>query len=202
MTLLGTFAGAGDDSSVPESRGVQVRVNGGTSLVLAASPEEISFLCPNLSAGTPLSVAVEAAGQVSDDYQTVMQGAAPGLFSVNGSGTGQGFVTHAHGIAALPRFDLDGTPAAPGDTVKLFATGMNCENSNERLPLLHFGHSYQTVTLVAPSALAGLCEVYAVVPEGVSGSKVEMFLEAVRDDATVVRSNTILIAVDEPIAGH
>jgi hypothetical protein len=39
-----------------------------------------------------------------------------------------------------------------------------------------------------------------VVPEGVFGLGVELFLEAVRSDATLLRSNTISLAIDEPIA--
>jgi len=90
-------------------------------------------------------------------------------------------------------------PAIAGETIRLYATGINCENSRERLPLLFVGRGYQPITSVTASAFAGVCEVQAVIPEGIAGPKVEVFLETVRADATLLRSNTISLAVEEPV---
>jgi len=198
MTLVGTFS-SDDQQAGVQSDGIRVRVNGEFAPVLLASAGEADFLCPVLSAGTPLSMTVEVGNRVSAEWRTVMAEAAPGLLSVNGSGRGQGLVVHGRGLAALPRFDRDGMPAIAGETIRLYATGINCENSRERLPLLFVGRGYQPITSVTASAFAGVCEVQAVIPEGIAGTKVEVFLETVRADATLLRSNTISLAVEEPV---
>ena len=196
MTLLGTFAA--DDR--PAAAGdIGLRVNGESVQVVGASAAAVDFLCPSFSAGTPLSVTAEVAGRVSEEWRTLMEETAPGLFSANGSGTGQGLITHPRGLATLPRLEVDGTPAVAGDTVSLYATGINCsESSTDRLPLIYFGSVIKPVTSITPSTFAGICEVHAVVPEGISGSRVELFLETARTDATLVRSNAVSLAIDEP----
>jgi hypothetical protein len=87
-------------------------------------------------------------------------------------------------------------PASAGDAITLFATGINCDESRGApKPLLYIGHAYQQVA-VQPSSFAGVCEVHAVVPTGLPGSEVRLVLEAVRDDGTPVRSNQILMAIE------
>jgi uncharacterized protein (TIGR03437 family) len=195
-TLLGTFAA--DDQQTALADGLRVLVNGQPAPVLAATAGRVDFLCPSLSAGTPLALSAEVAGQVSADWITSMQETAPGLFSANGSGKGQGIVLHTRGLAALPRFEVDGTPAVAGETISLYATGINCtENSLRSLPLIYFGSQFQPITSITPDSSAGICEVRAVVPYGIAGSVVEMFLETVRADAMPIRSNTISLAIEE-----
>ena len=188
MSLLGSFPG---DQ-------IRVRVNGEPAQVLLASAGQVDFLCPALAAGTPLSLTAEAGDRTSAEWRTVMAEAAPGLLSVNGSGKGQGFAMHARGLAAIPRFDLDGTPAIAGETITLYATGMGC--NTDRLPVLWFGQTHQPVASVAPSAFAGVCELQAVVPDGIAGSSVELSLELIRSDATPIRSNTVSLAIDTPVS--
>jgi len=195
MTLLGTFLA--DDQQFAETDLVRLRVNGEAVHVLGASAGEIDFLCPNLSAGSRLSMAVAVGDQVSQEWQTSMEETSPGLLSANRSGTGQGFVMHKGGLAALPRFDRDGTPAVAGDIVSLYATGIACsESSSATRPLIYFGSTFSPVTSFTPSGLPGVCEVRTVIPEGISGGKAEVFLQTVRSDAAPVRSNAISIAID------
>jgi trimeric autotransporter adhesin len=196
MTLLGTFVA---DDQQAAAGAIGVRVNGEPVPVVGASAAAVDFLCPTIPAGTPLSVTAEVAGRVSEEWKALMEETAPGLFSANGSGSGQGLITHARGLAALPRLEMDGTPAVAGDTVSLYATGINCsESSTDRLPLIYFGTAVKPVTSITPSTFAGICELRAVVPEGISGSRVELFLETARTDATLVRSNSVSLAIDEP----
>jgi uncharacterized protein (TIGR03437 family) len=202
MTLLGTFLSDDERGSGPLSDRIRVRVNGETVAVPSASQEAVDFVCPALAGGTPLTVTAEVAGRVSDEFRTSMAESAPGLFSVSESPKAQGLVMHARGLSAIPRFDMDGSPAIPGETIRFYATGLNCENANETSTLLYFGKGYQPITSITPSTYAGVCEVSAVVPEGVFGPAVELYLEAVRSDATRLKSNTISVAIDEPIAEH
>jgi len=106
-------------------------------------------------------------------------------------------ILHAHGLAALPRFDRAGMPVSAGDTITLFATGIDCaEISDAPRPFLHFEHDYQQITLLRPSAFPGVCEIHSVVPGGITGNEVKVSIESVREDGTAVRSNTILVAVE------
>jgi len=106
-------------------------------------------------------------------------------------------VIHARGLAALPRFGRAGMPAVPGDEITLFATGISCtETSGAPQPLLYFGHDYQPITLLKPSAFTGVCEVHTIVPAGLSGNQVELAIESVRADGAAVRSNVIQVAIE------
>ena len=175
---------------------VRVLVNGTSAPVIRASSQQVDFVCPQLPPGTPLTVSLEAGNRSSNELRTVMENTAPGLFLLDNSGGGLGLILHARGLAALPRFDRAGMPASAGDAITLFATGINCDESRGApKPLLYIGHAYQQVA-VQPSSFAGVCEVHAVVPTGLPGSEVRLVLEAVRDDGTPVRSNQILMAIE------
>ena len=190
--LIGTSLGAARSEDT-----IRVLVNGADALVVRTSDERVEFLCPSLAAGTPLAISVAAGDQVSNEVRTVMVKTAPGLFSVDGSGVGVGMILHAHGLAALPRFDRAGMPVSAGDTITLFATGIDCaEISDAPRPFLHFEHDYQQITLLRPSAFPGVCEIHSVVPGGITGNEVKVSIESVREDGTAVRSNTILVAVE------
>jgi trimeric autotransporter adhesin len=179
------------------SAATRVLINGSDVAVVGASAERVDFVCPNRSPGTPLSLAVEVAGQVSNAVETVMAETAPGLLTLDGSGRGQGIAIHAQGLAAVPRFGVAGRPAVEGEALTLYATGINCdENSSAMKPLLYFGHDYVRVTAAKASAFAGVCELRALAPAGVSGDAVPVLLESVREDGTPVRSNTISVAVE------
>jgi len=191
-TLLGTSL-----ASSASAKPVRVLVNGISASVIRAAGEQIDFVCPQLAPGTPLKISVEAGDISSNEVSAATEKTAPGLFSLDGSGNGIGMVLHDRGLAALPRFDREGMPATSGDAITLFATGINCEeNNSDSKPLLYFGHTYQQVTLSKSSSFAGVCEVHTVVPSGVTGTKVSLVLEAVREDGTTVRSNQILIAIE------
>jgi uncharacterized protein (TIGR03437 family) len=190
-TLTGTSLGNSDSAGT-----VRVLVNGISAPATRSSNQQVDFLCPRLPSGTSLTISVEAGGVASNELRTVMETTAPGLFSLDSSGSGIGVVLHARGLAALPRFDRTGMPAITGDAIALFATGMNCDGSTGGLkPLLYVGHVYQQVTL-QPSSFAGVCEVHAVVPSGLAGNEVSLVLEGVREDGAPVRSNQVLIAIE------
>ena len=63
---------------------------------------------------------------VSNAAKVTVQDAAPGIFTLDGSGTGQGaaLVNGTSNIAALPDPDFVGQVAAPGDTLTLLMTGL------------------------------------------------------------------------------
>jgi uncharacterized protein (TIGR03437 family) len=191
-SLIGTSL-----ASAVSAGAARVFVNGTETSVLRASEDQVDFLCPALSPGTPLAISANVAGQASNELSAVMQKTAPGLLSVDGSGSGEGIVVHSGGFAGLPRFGRAATPLIAGDAITLFATGINCtEISGAPKPLIYFGHDYQQITWLQPSAFPGVCEVHSVVPAGVSGNRVDLALESIREDGTAIRSNTIQIVIE------
>ena len=177
---------------------VRVLINGSEAPVTQVTDEQVRFVCPALAPGTEMGMAVEVGGHRSNELRTVMQQTAPGLFSVDGTGTGQGIAMHALGLAALPGFARAGMPAAAGDEITVLATGIDCgEIAGAPQPLLYFGHSAQRITMLKASTMPGVCEVHAVIPGGVSGDRVGLYLESVREDGMAVRSNTLLVAIEE-----
>jgi uncharacterized protein (TIGR03437 family) len=93
-------------------------------------------------------------------YQT-----APGLYSVDGSGTGQGLITLAGTtlLAASRDYLALGQPAVPGSSITIRATGIGALNG--ALPLVMIGDVYALVKSVqAVSGVAGVYEITAEVP--------------------------------------
>jgi hypothetical protein len=190
-TVLGTAL-----NGVHAGDGVRLFVNGDEASIVHAGPTQIDFLCPLLAPETPLRISALVGEQRSNELQTTMRQISPGLFSVDGSGSGQGAVMHARGLASLPRFELAGMPAAPGDEIVLLATGIPCDPSAGPKPMLYFGPVYGQTTDLRPAAIPGVCEVHSIVPANVSGNEVALHLELIRVDGAVVRSNTVLAAVE------
>jgi uncharacterized protein (TIGR03437 family) len=194
---LATLVGTSLAGSNPTAR-VRVLVNGNDASVIRASDRQVQFLCPALATGTPMAIAAEVGGRTSNQLRTVMRQTAPGLLSADGSGTGQGLVLHARGLAALPRFDRAGTPVVAGDAITLLATGIACdETPGAPPPLLYMDHIPGRIAGVSPSAFPGVCEVHAIIPSGLSGDDVGIYLESVGEDGSFSRSNTLLLAVEE-----
>jgi uncharacterized protein (TIGR03437 family) len=175
---------------------VRVLVNEDEAPILGASATQIDFLCPSLAPGTPLRISVAAGDQRSNELRTVMTKVSPGLFSIDGSGSGQGAVMHARGLASLPRFGRAGMPAAAGEEITLFATGIPCDLSAGPKPVLYFGQAYQQITQLRTAATPGVCEIHSIVPESVSGNEVPLLVELIREDGAVIRSNAVVVAVE------
>jgi hypothetical protein len=188
-TVLGTALN-GDAGN-----GVRLFVNGDEASIVHAGATQIDFLCPLLAPETPLRISALVGEQRSNELQTTMRQISPGLFSVDGSGSGQGAVMHARGLASLPRFGLAGMPAAPGDEIVLLVTGIPCDPAGPK-PVLYFGPVYGQTTDLRPAAIPGVCEVHSIVPANVSGNEVALHLELIRADGAVIRSNTVLAAVE------
>ena len=70
--------------------GTKVEVNGEAVPVLYSSATEVRFLCPAMSAGTPLALTVESAAGTAGTLAGTMREATPAIVTVDGSGEGQG----------------------------------------------------------------------------------------------------------------
>jgi len=93
-------------------------------------------------------------------YQT-----APGLYSVDGSGTGQGVIMLAGTtrLAASRDYMALGQPAVPGGSITIRATGIGALNG--ALPLVMIGDvNAQVKSVQAVTGVAGVYEITAEVP--------------------------------------
>jgi uncharacterized protein (TIGR03437 family) len=179
--------------------GTQVLINGNPAPLLYASSSRIEFLCPEGAPGTRLSVAVSADAGVSEAVPATLQEAAPGVFTVDGSGRGQALAVQplAARLTAIPNFRYLGNPALAGETVTVLATGIPCSKDgvDQRLTA-RLNQQDTTLEAIAPSAMyAGACNVGVKVPAGITGDALELQLEVVTTGGSVVTSNTTTIAV-------
>jgi len=101
--------------------GTQVIVNNLPAPLLFISPGQINFQIPfETAAGAPINVVVKVPDQPDSPAESLsVQATAPGLFTVNSSGTGAGVITHAD-------YSLVGNtaPAADNEVVIAFVTGL------------------------------------------------------------------------------
>ena len=99
--------------------GVQVLFSGTPAPMIYASSTQVSAVVPYeiTSAANP-SVRIAYEGQTSDAYPLTLAASAPGLFSQNASGGGQGAILNQDNTLNWNR-DL----AAPGSIVQMFLTG-------------------------------------------------------------------------------
>ena len=166
----------------------RVQVNGADAPILFVSSERIGFLCPEAEPGTVLSVSAETEAGMSGPAQTQMLPSAPGIFSRDGSGAGQGLVWFS-GTARLasPRtYEAVGEPAQPGDSLVIETTGLDPAAP----PLVEIGGV--VVSSEAVASKLGNPGVYALavtLPAGVpEGSAVPMRL--------LPAGNTVTIAIE------
>jgi uncharacterized protein (TIGR03437 family) len=126
---MGPFAAGGpklgSDGLVATSlSGTRVLFNGMASPVLYASPNQVSAVVPYGAAGkSNTEVRLEFAGTMSDGVMMPVAGTAPGIFTVDASGTGGAFATNEDGSRNSPNH-----PASRGSTIVLYATGEGITN--------------------------------------------------------------------------
>jgi uncharacterized protein (TIGR03437 family) len=151
-----------------ELGGTQVKVNGAYVSVLYASPTRVDFVCPGAAAGTLLTISAENKAGISDPASTIMHATAPGVYSTDGAGTGQGLITLAGTslLATSRDYHALGQPAEPGDWIAIQATGI--VTSNNAFPTVKIGDFYSLVQSVqAVPGMAGVYEITAEVPVGI-----------------------------------
>jgi uncharacterized protein (TIGR03437 family) len=193
-TLEGRFLSSGGSDPT------KVLVNGSEVPVLSAGSDRVDFVCPSVAPGMSLDIGVKTRSGSSNSIRTKMRDAAPGIFTVDGSGSGQAFAwrTESADLAFVPNFKSQGKPAAPGDKLSILATGIDCDgNSDKAKALLNLGNVSVTVDSLTPSdRMAGACEIGVTVPEGLTGDAVPLILDVTRSDGRILSSNTASIAIE------
>jgi uncharacterized protein (TIGR03437 family) len=107
--------------------GAKVWINGNATPVLSASSAEVTVLCPDVVPGTVLEFVVETDHGIAKPVSTIAQEAAAGLYSLDGSGEGQGLVMAEDGrtLVMIPNYRITARPASPGDQILIYATGID-----------------------------------------------------------------------------
>ncbi len=135
-TLCFTPCGPSFDKNgvlIPTLVGVSVTFNGIAAPVLSVpNSTQISVQVPVEMAGsTSAAVIVTVNGQSSSPVNVPLSPLAPGLFTVNASGSGQGSILNGfdanEGVASLaaPWFDFPSSHSAQiGDVISIYATGL------------------------------------------------------------------------------
>ncbi len=103
--------------------GTQVLVNGVPAGLYIVSPLQIYFQIPPGVSGTTMEVVVVSNGVIGPAATVNVAPEVPSIFSLTGSGAGQGAVLNQDGT-----FNSHGNPAAPGSVIQIFATGLGATN--------------------------------------------------------------------------
>ena len=199
--------------------GARLSVNGVNLPLFYVSPSQVNFQCPHLPAGQTFSVNFNGELGSTTSQPTTMQYAAPGIFTTDGSGKGQGAIVVA-GSSLLAKMPSDNAPNAvvtPGGQISIYATGLGPVSCSVPLgeaapadspcPLtsaiqVFIGGASATVSFagLAPG-YSGMYEVDAQIPAATApGSAVPVRIVVQAPGGTTVSSNTVTIAVASPAA--
>ena len=137
---------------------------------------QLPLECPQT--GT-VTATVTSGGQTATQTFTLAQ-ASPGIFTINGSGTGDGVILHANNTLVSAA-----APASAGEEVVIYATGLGAtspsfatgvaanQTNNTSMPVtVTIGGQNATVMYSGlTQGLVGLYQVNAIVPSGLAGSQ-------------------------------
>ena len=115
--------------------GTRVLSDGVAAPVIYTWNKQLSVVVPySVAAKTSVAVVVEYAGIASPPVTMSVTPSAPGIFTANGSGTGQGAILNEDGTV-----NSAANPARKGSVVVIFATGEG--QTNPGVPVLYW-YSY------------------------------------------------------------
>ena len=173
-----------------------VIVNGENVPVLGASATRLDFLCPDAAPGTPLQISIENGSGETPPLAASMQEAAPGLYSVDGTGGGQGAIVleGTSTLAMVRNARYAAQPAQPGDRVAIRVTGVPAESQ----PMVKVGGILVPAESVTPVAGSrGASDVAVTLPAGVPvGDAVPVSLLVAGTSGRIVESNVVTMAVE------
>jgi uncharacterized protein (TIGR03437 family) len=221
---LANLSGAGLTTQAPQSAtsvplptrlaDMQVDVNGAPAPLLFISDSRVTFQCPMLAPGSPLEVSLRTESGISTTaIRSVMQAAAPGLFTWGRGGQAVIMNAATNEIAMPKTKGIASRPAVPGEFITIFANGLGevidgvaagTQAPEDRLVLLK--NQIKVVlggTEIDPAfaglapGTVGLFQVNAQLPADVSvGQGVPLYLKVILADGTVVSSNVVTLAIN------
>lgn len=127
ITLFGTGLAKSSQTAAPPYpptlNGVTVLVNNKQAPLYFVSSGQINALVPYATQGTTATIVVQNGSANSNTVTVPLAPTAPGVYSLDQSGSGPGAILHADfGLVNASR------PAAPGETVLIYLTGMGAVN--------------------------------------------------------------------------
>jgi hypothetical protein len=181
-----------------ELGGTAVEVNGSRVPVLAASPTEVTFECPNASAGTVLTVAVETASGRSGDTKTIMRESTLAALTVPGLMVNQAAAVISDSELAMPRnYRYEGFPAQPEDLLRIPVTGFSGDPEHAVLSVMVGDIPLPARSVLRVPGLPGISYVEIVIPSSAPiGDVVPLRLQQHLPDGRVILSQTASIAVE------
>jgi uncharacterized protein (TIGR03437 family) len=147
--------------------GVQtVLFNGVAGSVVYATAGQVGAVVPSDLSGSMVQVVAQGPGATSAPVTVALAATAPGVFTVDGSGRGQAAALNQDG-----RPNGDGAPAAADSVITLLATGGGPAPKPVSPVTVRIGGAAADVQFAGgtPGGTAGVMQVNAVVPSGVSG---------------------------------
>jgi uncharacterized protein (TIGR03437 family) len=129
VTLFGTGLASSDRTATapyPTSlNGITVLVNGKASPIRFVSSGQINFLVPYSTTGPTATIVVQNNGTPSNTVTVPVATTSPGVYALDQSGSGPGAILHADYSVVNA-----GNPAAAGETVLVYLTGMGTVTPN------------------------------------------------------------------------
>ncbi len=181
-----------------ELAGTKVWANGAAVPVLSASDEELNILCPDAAPGSALEFVVQTDHGTADPVRTKALSASPGLFSLDGSGRGQGRVSlrGTNDPAMIRNYQIAGQPVAAGEQVVSYGTGIG-DLTNI---VLQVGESEVATAAVTPVPdRPGLYQICFTIPSMAPGNDIPLLLSGNTPEGIRVSTNTVSIAVESNI---
>ena len=198
--LEGRWLVEGEATSDPsgestELSGTTVRINGMVAPILSASRSQVDFLCPAVVPGSTLEIGLQTPANVALPVRTVSRQSTPGIFSIDGSGTGQGMVLHSETgvIAMTPDYRYPSRAALPGEAVTIYATGIE---ATQRVSVRVGEIEVSPQSISADPELAGVYRVYLILPRGDADDKTAVSLKIQMLDGSTVMSNEVSVATE------
>jgi len=180
-----------------ELAGTSVQVEGESVPILFASASRIDILCPDAVPALPFQIVVKTTGSVSQPVETMQNVVAPGIFTADGSGSGQGlvFLDGESKLAMVRNYLSEAQPARPGDRILFFATGIGTVSN----VLVRIGEAEVPAASVAPvPGRPGVSQITAIVPDGAAvGNSISLSIVGKSADGSSVASNSVSMAIEE-----
>ena len=193
---------------------VQVDINGAPAPLLFVSDSRVTFQCPLLPAGSPLEITLKTEnGDSAIRIRSLMQAAAPGVFTWGTAGQGVIMNAATNEIAMPKTKGIASRPAVPREYVSIFATGLGevidgvapgASAPDDRLVVVKNRIKVVLGGIEIDPAFAGLApgtvglfQVNAQLPADVPvGQGVPLYLKVNLADGTVISSNTVTLAIN------
>jgi len=199
-SLEGRWLAEGPAASDPtghstELSGTVVRINGMAVPILSVSTSRVDFLCPVAMPGSTLEIALQTSTGIARPIQTVSRETTPGIFSLDGSGRGQGIIMHS-GTATMvmtPNYQYSSRAALPDEPVTVYATGIR---EAQEVSVVAGGVEATPRSVVASPDLAGMYQIFVRLPSGSADGNMSISLKVKMLDGSIVVSNDVLVATE------